>query len=137
MRFLRYLLVQVLAYVVDIGGFVVFFSMFGSGPLVANTVGKILAGVLAFVLHRRYTFGLTGTGGQAAQAVRYLVLLGLNIPFSALVLAGAMTVIPEAVVAKLVSDVLCVALTYWLSGRLVFLRAGVPPDDLAGGRARR
>lgn len=121
MRFARYLLVQILAYGLDMGGFVLLFTHLGIDPLVANMVGKVSAGSFAFAAHRSFTFGVREAGGNAQQAVRYFTLLALNIPLSALVLGAMLWVIPIAVVAKLMADVICVFLTYWLSKRFVFL----------------
>lgn len=121
MQFVRYLLVQVLAYGLDMGGFVLLFGHFGVEPLIANIVGKILAGVFAFVVHRHFTFEVAEQGTSRQQGVRYFVLLGLNIPLSALVLDVVLRVIPIVVAAKFVADVISVIFTYWLSKRVVFV----------------
>jgi putative flippase GtrA len=120
MRFLRYLLVQVLAYGLDMGGFILLFTRFGIDPLVANMVGKMMAGLFAFVAHRSFTFGVAEAGGKIQQGVRYLALLAVNIPFSALALSATLWVTSMAVAAKFLADVICVLLTYWLSKRFVF-----------------
>lgn len=123
MQFVRYLLVQVLAYGLDMGGFVLLFAHFDIEPLLANMVSKVLAGVFAFGAHRRFTFGVAETSKKTKvqQGVRYFALLALNIPLSALVLGVMLLVIPMAVVAKFIADMICVVLTYWLSKRLVFI----------------
>lgn len=124
MHFVRYLLVQVLAYGLDMGGFVLMFTHFGVDPLMANMTSKVLAGLFAFVAHRNFTFDVSAAGSKARQAVRYFVLLALNIPISAVVLGAVLWMIPTTVLAKLVADVICVFVTYWLSKRYVFLSEG-------------
>ncbi|AAY94696.1 GtrA family protein [Pseudomonas protegens] len=120
MQFVRYLVIQVLAYGLDMGGFVLLFSHFGVDPLLANVICKLLAGVFAFIAHRSFTFGVVETAGRLQQAVRYFALLALNIPLSALVLSGMLWLIPMAIAAKFVADVICVFLNYGLSKRYVF-----------------
>ena len=121
MQFVRYLLVQVLAYGFDMGGFILLFVHFDIEPLLANMASKILAGVFAFVAHRRFTFGVAETDAKVQQGVRYFALLALNIPLSALVLGAMLWVIPMAIAAKFIADMIYVVLTYWLSKRLVFI----------------
>lgn len=128
MGFVRYLLVQVLAYGLDMGGFLLLFTRFGVDPLVANMASKVLAGLFAFFAHRNFTFDVATVGGKGQQAVRYFALLALNIPFSALVLGSILWVISMTVVAKFVADVICVFLTYSLSKRFVFFGVGVAKE---------
>lgn len=133
MQFVRYVLVQVLAYGVDMGAFIVLLQSLDLDPLVANLIGKILAGLFAFAVHRSFTFGLD-KAGTLQQAVRYFTLLALNIPLSAAVLAAMLWVIPLAIVSKLAADVVCVFLTYWLTKRFVFLRGNSIADSTADGQ---
>lgn len=134
MRFARYLLVQIVAYGLDLGGFVLLFTYFVVDPLVANVTSKVIAGLFAFVVHRSYTFGVAGAGGTAQQAARYFTLLALNIPLSALMLSAMLRGIPMVVVAKFVADVFSVFLTYWLSKRFVFLSSNAPSSGVVDGR---
>lgn len=134
MRFVRYLSVQVIAYGLDMGGFVLLFSYFGVNPLAANVVGKVLAGGFAFFAHRSFTFGVAGETGAAQQAARYFTLLALNVPLSALALSAMLWVIPTVVLAKFVADMICVFLTYWLSRRFVFRSGDASPPAAAEGR---
>ena len=123
MRFARYLFVQVVAYGIDMGGFVLLHNYLQSSPQVANVIGKIMAGIFAFLAHRAFTFGATKQNtSSASQAFRYGLLLALNLPLSALALTLTLKVMPWAVPAKFVADVICVFLTYWLSKRFVFLK---------------
>jgi putative flippase GtrA len=137
MQFIRYLLVQVLAYGVDMGGFILLFAHFELDPLVANTTSKVLAGLFAFVTHRSFTFGVAEDVVKVQQAVRYFALLALNIPFSALVLGAMLWVIPMAVIAKFVADMICVVLTYWLSKRFVFLGGEMAESNVVNGQGEQ
>lgn len=137
MRFVRYLLVQVIAYGLDMGGFLLLFAFLGADPLVANVVGKLMAGLFAFVAHRSFTFGVADAGTAGHQAVRYFTLLALNIPLSSLVLSAMLWVIPMAVIAKFVADVICVIFTYWLSKRFIFLGGESASPTVAGGRGEQ
>ena len=120
MRFLRYLIVQCIAYGLDLGGFLLLFSVLGSGPLPANAAGKIVAGVFAFLAHRSFTFRLTGHSPEPRQVIGYCLLLTLNIPLSSAVLFGLMQFIPLTIVAKVAADAVCIGITYTLSRKYVF-----------------
>lgn len=118
--FSRYLLVQVLAYGIDMGGFVLLTWGAGVSPVIANIAGKLAAGAFAFLAHRRFTFGVHLEGGGRAQLLKYSLLLVANIPLSSALLAWLLHWIDSPVAAKFVSDAICVALTFGLSRTLVF-----------------
>lgn len=118
--FSRYLGVQVIAYGIDMGGFLLLSTMLG--PLPSNVLSKIAAGAFAFVAHRRVTFKVHGHSDGRVQLLKYALLLALNIPFSSCLLALMLPWIAPAVLAKLASDVACVGLTFVLSRHLVFTR---------------
>jgi putative flippase GtrA len=126
--FARYLGVQVLAYAIDMGGFLLVVWL-GGGPLFANVLAKLGAGGFAFLAHRRLTFGLRGEPGAGGQLLRYAVLLALNVPLATGILALLLPWFANAALAKFVADVVCVGLTFLLSSRLVFRR--MPAGDRA------
>ena len=91
---------------------------------------------MLFRSHRAFTFGATEVrAGQ--QAVRYFALLALNIPLSAAVLTAILWVVTDPVVSKFFSDVICVAITYWLTKRYVFLHGGLVERTNSEGRIRK
>lgn len=137
MRFVRYVMVQLVAYGLDMGGFLLLITWLAMEPVTANIIGKVLAGLFAFVAHRSFTFGVAGTSGTRQQALRYFTLLALNIPLSTLLLSVLLWLIPFAVVAKFIADVVLVLLTYWLSKRFVFLNADASPPAIAEDQTRR
>ncbi len=117
---LRYVAVQVLAYAIDYGSFVAFVFL-GLTPVPANFIAKLLAGAVAFHLHRRFTFGVEYDRAELRrQALRYVALLLLNAPLTSLLLLGVLTIVDEPLVAKLLSDVAAVAITYVLTKTVVF-----------------
>lgn len=123
MRFARYLAVQIAAYGVDLGCFLLGTTS-GFGALGSNAFGKTIAGLFAFIVHRGFTFGLAREHHRLSQAARYFGLLALNIPVSSLLLRAVLNAGVSATVAKVAADVLCVLLTYWISKKFVF--AGIP-----------
>ena len=122
--FARYLGVQVLAYAIDMGGFLAVVAL-GAGPLFANVLAKLAAGGFAFLAHRHLTFGLRGQPGAAGQLLRYAVLLALNVPLATGILALLLPWFSSAALARFLADVVCVGLTFFLSSRLVFRRQPV------------
>ena len=120
MRFARYVAVQVAAYGLDIGLFLLLFALVGWGALAANVAAKILAGVSAFLAHRYFTFESARGGNQARQAVLYVLLWSLNVPLATGLLAVFLLPGIPAVIAKVVSDIFCVGFNYVLSRKYIF-----------------
>lgn len=135
MAFFRYVLIQVLAYIVDMGGYVLCLATGIFNPVAANVLVKLAAGLFAFVAHRHFTFQSGASADRAHQAVRYFILLGLNVPFASLLLALILFWITDPVIAKFLSDVVSVGSSFWLSKRFVFIsrqrRDENNPDGLA------
>lgn len=120
MKFVRYIVVQILAYGLDIGGFLVGCYFFGDRPIVANIIGKIVAGVFAFFAHRNFTFGVAHAGKKSQQVTMYFLLLALNVPISSAVLSIVLLVISPPILAKFIADAVCVVSNYWISKKFVF-----------------
>jgi putative flippase GtrA len=118
--FARYLAVQVAAYGVDMGGFLLCTSVLGWPPGWANVLAKAAAGMFAFACHRSFTFSGASAGSSHGQAVRYFAVLALNVPLSSGVLLLLLHWIPMAPAAKFAADVVVLAFTYWVSKRFVF-----------------
>ncbi|WP_133512430.1 GtrA family protein [Candidatus Thiosymbion oneisti] len=120
MIFLHYLLVQVVAYAIDMGTFLLVFYSGMLGALGSNVMGKVIAGLFAFVTHQVSTFHVPRHARKAHQALRYFILLGINVPLSSVVLALVLQLLDYATLAKFVSDAICVSLTFWISKKWVF-----------------
>ena len=124
MTFIRYIATQLLAYAIDMGGFLLMLHLGLLSPVAANAGGKIAAGLFAFVTHRHFTFRAGAGEDRMRQAVRYFALLALNVPLSSGVLAVVLLWVHPPAAAKLIADALCVMITYWLSKTFVFVRTG-------------
>lgn len=123
----RYVGVQLVAYVVDMGGFLL--ASLVVGPIAANVVAKIAAGVFAFFAHRYFTFGAHKYGDGRVQMLKYSLLLLINVPVASLVLSVLLPRISPPVLAKFVSDVICVGGTFLASRFFAFApsrQAGKP-----------
>lgn len=120
MTFLRYLLIQVFAYGIDMGTFLFLLHFDLAGPIIANIGSKLAAGCFAFVAHRRYTFSVAESGFAGRQAVRYFIVLATNVPVASAMLVFILIWVPLPVVAKFLSDIVMVALSYVLSKKFIF-----------------
>ena len=132
MTFVRYVAVQLVAYAIDLGVFVLLFHGAIAGPITANVLAKIAAGAFAFYAHRGYTFRVEGTERIRLEAARYALLLALNVPLASALLALLMLVLPSATLSKIAADVICVGLTFALTKHGVF---GGAPRRGKNGRA--
>lgn len=120
MTFIRYVSIQLLAYGIDMGMFLLILQTGLAAPIWTNVLVKLAAGIFAFILHRYFTFRTAESGTIRHQAVRYFVLLALNIPVASAVFVLLLVWITEPVAAKFIADIICVALTYAVSKRFVF-----------------
>lgn len=124
--FVRYVAVGVIGYGLDLGLFLLLIGLAGQGAVAANVAAKIAAGIFAFLAHRHLTFDAAGEGGQARQAVLYAVLWFLNVPLATGLLAFLLWLGLPAVIAKVVADVVCVGLNFWVSRKFIFVGLGNP-----------
>ncbi len=122
MTLARYILVQIVAYGLDLGGFYALFSTGIASPVIANVGGKLLAGVFAFFAHRSFTFGVHGHERRLGHAVKYFTLLAINTPVSSAILAGLLLFMRHVTPAKVIADVLSVGLTFLVTKHFVFTR---------------
>lgn len=129
MTFVRYVSIQLLAYGIDMGVFLLILQTDLAAPIWANVLAKLAAGLFAFILHRYFTFRAAESGAIRHQAIRYFVLLALNIPVASAILVLLLLWITEPVAAKFIADIICVALTYAVSKRFVFAGQKKRPDS--------
>lgn len=148
MTFLKYLTIQVLAYGIDMGTFLLILHLKDiytiplpiylsnicpvSGdiyPILANVIAKLMAGCFAFVAHRYFTFKVADSGFVWRQAVRYFLVLAINVPFASALLGLILVWLPLPVVAKFISDVICVVISYFLSKKFIFTIKTIATDD--------
>lgn len=120
MIFFRYFLIQLFTYIIDIGIFLLIFKIGLLGPLTCNISGKLTAGLFAFLWHRKFTFKSDDSENKASQAIRYFILLSFSVPMSSTILAIFLMFVNDPIISKILSDIMGVILTFWLSKSFVF-----------------
>ncbi len=133
LTFLRYLSIQVLAYVIDMGVFLLLVQLNSVEPVIGNIFSKLIAGCFAFLAHRLYTFNVASLGFVRKQAVRYFFVLALNVPVASALFVLIHMWVTLPVMAKFLSDVLMVVLSYVLSKRFIFNSQMTPSDTSESG----
>lgn len=118
---IRYLVVAVLAYLIDMGGFCLLIKI-GADPVAANLMVKVVAAIFGFFMHRRFTYRIGGRVDIGSHAKKYFSLALAYTPASSIVLFLVMLVLPHPVYAKAISDVLLFAATYWITTKFTFLK---------------
>jgi len=121
MKFFRYIMIQILAYVIDMGSFLLMLGLLALNPIAANIIGKLGGGIFAFIAHRNITFKSNHKKDKAAQARRFFMLGMLNIPLSSMLLLMLLKCVPYTVLAKFMADVSCVFFNYWVNKTFVFV----------------
>jgi putative flippase GtrA len=117
--FITYVMVQIVAYGLDFGSFWLLASHAAVNPIIANVAGKALAGIFAFAVHKTLTFQASASGRTSHEALRYFLLLLVNIPLS----SGLLTILlwfAPTYVAKIAADVICLGITFVLVRLTVF-----------------
>jgi putative flippase GtrA len=121
--FIRYIFIQVIAYILEMAVFIILIKSSLLGLLLANVGAKLAAGISAFMMHRKFTFKSNQSGSLEKPAFRYFLLLSINIPISSAVLYLIVGLIPSPEMTKFISDLFCLVLTYIASKKLVFIRS--------------
>lgn len=117
----RYLIVAVLAYLIDMGGYILLIK-FDFNPLVANVLVKILAAIFGFFAHRIFTYQITGSHNIGPHSIRYFGLALMYTPVATVILFLALKFIPNLVLAKFICDVLLFFAVYWVTSKFTFFK---------------
>jgi putative flippase GtrA len=122
MMFVRYLLIGALAYLIDLGGFLLLLACHVTlfGPVLASILSKLSSSVFSFMAHRYFTFKAQEKNSSFHQAWRYFSIVALNIPLTTGMLLFCLTWLHDPTQAKITADILCVIISYWLSKSFVF-----------------
>jgi putative flippase GtrA len=115
-----YVLIQVLAYGLDMGTFVLLHRLYEASVISSNIAAKIVAGCFAFVSHRHITFAIARPGPLISQVIRYSLLLLANSFASSALLAFFMSFVSFPVAAKIFADTILIAVSFSLSKSVVF-----------------
>lgn len=116
----RYILVQLFAYTLELGGFSLILFFYAESIFLANIFAKILAGFFAFFSHRKFTFKCAKNQRAEYQGFKYFALLFLNAPISSYVMFAFSVFVTDWLLAKFFADVVCIFMTYLASKTLVF-----------------
>ena len=109
-----------LAYIVDFSFYYILLAFHGSSPLVANVGSKVFAGLVAFIIHRKFTFR-THTGKRLfSESVGYVCALTANLPLSSGILYLCLNFTGNPLGAKILSDILVLGFTYVFLSNFVF-----------------
>jgi putative flippase GtrA len=130
MTLIKYLTVQVLAYFIDMGIYIFLVSMLFISPFFANIISKFIAGIFAFIIQRRFTFRVPANYRMCKQAALYFLVLIINIPVASAILILILNFISDAVLAKFLSDIACIGISYLLSKNIIFSKGHSISDDV-------
>ena len=124
MIFFRYLIITSIAYAIDLGGFVLLLSFHFAliGPLFASILSKLSSSIFSFIAHRHVTFDAQKNNNGVRQALRYFSLVLFNTQLSTLVLMLLLNWIIDPIKAKILADIFCFILSYWLSKSFIFTK---------------
>jgi putative flippase GtrA len=116
---IRYFAIALLAYIFDIGGYVLMISI-GIKPLFANAAVKILAAVFGFFMHRNFTYKIKDNSKIHIHAYRYFGMAFLYTPLSTFVLYLSLILFHEPIISKISSDIILILITYTITTSFTF-----------------
>jgi len=120
---IRYLIVGGLVFAFDFGVFTGLVLINAHWLFAANIAGKIAGALLGFFLHRHFTFSWQKRQSGLRQFLSYGAVLLLNLIISSgLVYLFVISMNIEAVIGRLLSDIITIFLAFILSRNLVFSR---------------
>ena len=115
-----YVLFQCAAYCIDLGSFYLLTHSICPDVLIANFAGKALAGTFAFVAHRYVTFFAQQREPILFQIAKYSVAIVANSILASALLMAIHLVLADVLIAKLISDVISVGLSFFIARSYVF-----------------
>lgn len=121
-RLMRYLLVAVAAYVIDMGGYVLLIWCTIT-PIAANVLVKIFAAIFGFYAHRYFTYQIKNNDNIFNHAIKYFGLVLVYTPLSSLALLSMLQLISDPVLAKFICDILLFIAVYWVTSKFTFLQS--------------
>lgn len=120
MTFFKYVVIQVLAYIIDMTSFLLVLNLEITGAIGANIFSKLAAGSFAFWMHRSFTFNSVKTGMVGSQGAKYFFLLAIMVLIASMTLSLIFMWLPIPIVAKFISDIILVGLSYSLAKYFIF-----------------
>ena len=129
MTFIRYIFIQIIAYGIDLGVFLVSFKLGWLSPIGANLLSKSAAGLFAFIAHKHFTFGIGHQSAHGKQVLSYIFLLGFNLIFCSGLLTLLMHWLPTPTLSKILTDICSVLISFSLSKRFIFVSQAVSQDN--------
>jgi putative flippase GtrA len=125
----RYILVAISAYIVDIGVFSILYQGDLASIAASNITGKISTAIFGFFAHRRVTFGLTGHRNIGKEAIKYFTIAALYAPFTTGLLLLLGPISPNTTIAKIIADTIGVGATFIVSKLFIFTKPGQRLDS--------
>ena len=118
---IRYLIAGGLVFAFDFGVFTGLLLINAHWLFAANIIGKIAGALSGFFLHRHFTFSWQKRQSVVTQFISYGAVLLLNLIISSgLVYLFVISMNIEAIIGRLLSDIVTIVLTFLLSRNLVF-----------------
>jgi len=118
--FIRYLIIGVIVYLIDMFFFLFSFYFLELNVMVSNIAAKLLAGFAGFFLHRGITFNVDRTNYNATQKFKYLLLMLFTNIGSIILFYFALFFLQYEILAKFITDVVVIVLSYALSKFWIF-----------------
>jgi putative flippase GtrA len=122
MLLIRYLIVAGLAYGIDLGGFILLLGL-NYSPFVSNILVKVVAAIFGFFGHRYFTYVVTDNQDMSKHAIKYFGLALFYTPVSSIFLYLLMTIFPNPVYAKLMTDISLFVLMFWITSKYAFTKS--------------
>ena len=120
MIFTRYVLIQIIAVLANLLIFIISMNFVSNEIYISNTLAILLSGLLAFYLHRRFTFEVALHSKITWQRLKYFISLVAYIPISSACITIIGLFLNSDIMSKLLCDSLLLVFSYNISKRAIF-----------------
>tara|TARA_A100001011_G_C14299501_1_gene840076 strand:+ start:1733 stop:2110 length:378 start_codon:yes stop_codon:yes gene_type:complete len=118
MQIIRYGITQIGVYSVDFIVFIFFYEFIEIMYVYANTISKIVACLVAFFIHKFYTF--KSNENILKEFIKYFSFLPINILIGTILLGLMLSIETDYRFAKIFSDIIAFFISFLLAKKFIF-----------------
>ena len=119
-QLIRYGLVGGLIYAIEYALYLLCIYKFVVEPVYSNALAKVIAGIVAYFLHRHFTFRKKTNDDVHSDLVKYMTCLLINVPLFGLIFYLISLAGMNIILTKVVADITCIMIAYLQTKYLVF-----------------
>ena len=118
MQIVKYGFIQICVYFIDLASFILIYNYLEYSFIIANSSSKIIACIVAFFIHKFFTF--KSKGKLIRELIKYFSFLPINIVIGTIFLGLLMNLNIDYKLSKIISDIVTFIISFILAKKLIF-----------------